>query len=375
LLRRRIADKSTQIKDLRDVFVSQIQKGTKTNPFTKTPVSYISTLDSEHAAGVWETGPMGRKSLLKSTKNKPVKPKKAAVQHEAERKKAILDGVPRFAGSVKASLEKLGLAQSTYYQWLQRFKADGIDGLKTGSPVSDKVWKQFAELQKKLEKPALAVSKLKAEEKPTMTSKEDEEKAREILFRRFDDVRSKPPGKKAAPKKGQVPKPAEIKGPKESAYTPPPEEPMDKTLKYAIGAFAFVIAMLVMASLSNSNKFYFKQNQQMIELWQGKFAPMGETRVASFSDAKILKGLPEQRLYTKAQAFNAVSNYFIRRADEILNTGQIPDLKSAKSCLLQASRYAASESTRQAVQVRLKSINRVKDDLKTYIKSPEPASE
>jgi hypothetical protein len=354
--------------------LSQIWKGTKTNPFTKTLVSYISGLDLEYVAGGWETGSMGRKSLLKSTKNKPVKPKKAAVQHEAERKKAILDGVPRFAGSVKASLENLGLAQSTYYQWLQRFKADGIDGLKTGSPVSDKVWNQFTELQEKLEKPAHAVSKLKAEEKPTMTSKKDEEKAREILFRRFDDVKSKPTEKEAVPKKGQVPKPAEIKGPKESAYTPAPEEPMDKTLKYAIGAFAFVIAILVMASLSNSNKFYFKQNQKMIELWQGKFAPMGETRVASFSDAKILEGLPEQRLYTKAQAFNAVSNYFIRRADEILNTGQTPDLKSAKSCLLQASRYAASESTRQAVQVRLKSIDRVKDDLKTYIKGPGPAS-
>jgi hypothetical protein len=375
LLRRRITDKSTQIKDLRNVFVSQMWKGTKTNPFTKTLVSYISGLDVEHVAGGWETGSMGRKSLLKSTKNKPVKPEKAAVQHEAERKKAILDGVPRLAGSVKASLENLGLAQSTYYQWLQRFKVDGIDGLKTGSPVSDKVWKQFTELQIELEKPALAVSKLKAEEKPTMTSKKDEEKAREILFRTFDDVRPKPPGKEAAPKRGQVSKPAEIKGPKESAYTPPPEEPMDKTLKYAIGAFAFVIAILVMASLSNSNKFYFKQNQEMIELWRGRFAPMGETRVASFSDAKILEGLPEQRLYTKAQAFNAVSNYFIRRADEILNTGQTPDLKSAKSCLLQASRYAATEPTRQAVQVRLKSINRVKDDLKTYIKDPAPASE
>jgi cytochrome c556 len=321
---------------------------------------------------------MGRKSLLKSTKKKPVKPKKAAVEHEAERKKAILDGVPHFPGSVKAALKNLGLAQSTYYQWLQRFKADGIDGLKSGGPVSDKVWKQFNELQKKQEKPARAEGKLQAEEKPTMTSKKDKEKAREILFKRFDDVPSKPPQKEAGPKKGQAPEPAEIQGPKEPLYSPPPEAPpeapMDKTLKYAIGAFVLVIAILVMASLSNSNKFYFKKNQQMIELWQGKFAPMGESRVASFSDSKILEGLPEQKLYNKRQAFDAVSNYFIRRADKILNTGQTPDLKSARSSLIQASRYAVTDSTRQAVQLRLKSINRVKDDLQTYIKSPEPAS-
>jgi transposase len=319
---------------------------------------------------------MGRESLLKSTKNEPTKSKKPAFQREAERKKAILDGVPRFTGSVKANLEKLGLAQSTYYQWLQRFKANGIDGLKTGNPVPDKVWKQFIALQKKPEEPAPAVSKLKAEEKRLMTSKKDEDKAREVLFRRFDDTKSKPPEKEAAPKKGEAPKPSEIEGPKESAgYRPPPGEPVDKTLKYAIGAFALVIAILVMASVSNSNKFYFKHNQDMIELWQGKFAPMGETQVASFSDAKILEGLPEQRVYTKKQAFDAVSNYFIGRADKILNAGQTPDLKSAKACLLQASRYAVSEPTRQAVQIRLKSINRVKDDLKAYMNRPAPASQ
>jgi len=321
---------------------------------------------------------MGRKSLLKSTKKKPARPNKAAVQHQVERKKAILDGLPRFSDSVKASLENLGLAQSTYYKWQQRFKADGIDGLKSGSPVSDKVWKRFTELQKKQEKRTHAERKLKAEEKPTMTSEKDREKTRKILFKRFDKEPSQPRQKETAPGKGQTPETAALKGPKEPPYTPPPEAPpeapMDKTLKYAIGAFAFVIAILVMASLSNSNKFHFKHNEQMIELWQGKFAPMGETRVASFSDSKILEGLPEQKYYTKRQALDAVSNYFIRRADKILNTGQTPDLKTAKSCLMQASRYAVSESTRRSVQLRLNSINRVKEDLQQYIESPEPAS-
>jgi len=317
---------------------------------------------------------MGRKSLLKSTKKKPVKPKQVAVQHDAERKKAILDRVPRFAGSVKASLENLGLAPSTYYKWLRRFKADGIEGLKSGSPVSEKVWKRFTELQEKQEKRARAEGTLKAEEKRTMTSKKDTDKTRKLLFKRFDKEPSEPPKEEAAPEKEQAPMATETIGPTGPPYTPPPEAPMDKTLKYAIGAFAFVIAILVLASMSNSNKFYFKHNEQMFELWQGKFAPMGETRVASFSDYKILEGLPERRFYTKRQAFDAVSNYFVRRADKILNTGQTPDLKSARSCLIQASRYAVSEATRQSVQTRLNSINRVKDDLQQYIKSPEPAS-
>ena len=308
---------------------------------------------------------MSRKSLLKSTNKKTVKPKETAGLKEAERKKAILEGVKRSPDSVKATLKELGLGQSTYYRWLQRYKAEGLDGLTTGGPVSDKVWKRFGGLQKKPQEQLAAASKLKAEEKQIMKS---DKETRELLFRRFDEEPSKPAtGKKPAAE------PAKPKAPEEPlapSYTPPPEDPMDKALKYTIGAFALVVAILVMASLSNSNKFYFKKNEQMIEMWRGRFAPMGEVRVASFSDPKVLEGLPEQSVYTKSQAFGAVSDYFIKQADKLLDKGRTPDLRGVKKYLMKASRFAVSDSTRQAVRMRLNSIKKVKGDLKPYFEEP-----
>ncbi|UCG81754.1 MAG: hypothetical protein JSV60_05640, partial [Desulfobacterales bacterium] len=254
----------------------------------------------------------------------------------------------------------LVLPQSTYYTWLKRYKAKGLDGLKAGNPVSNEVWQRFVDLEKR-EGELLAESKLSIEETQTMTSEQDNERIRKLLFKRFDEEASKAAEKAAAPEKEPPPKEAEPKTveepPSPPSYTPPPQEPMDKTFKYAIGALACVIAILLLASLSNSNQFQFKQNDQMVELWQGRFAPMGIHRVASFSDPSILAGVDQQKSYSKKNAYAILSDYFIKRADDILKTGETPDLKAAKSYLAHASKYAVSDARRKEVQMRLNRMN------------------
>jgi hypothetical protein len=243
-------------------------------------------------------------------------------------------------------LQELGLPQSTYYKWQKRYKSKGLEGLQTGNPVSDDIWQRFIDFEKK-EKGLSDKSKKSAEETQIMTSEQD--RIKELLFKRFDG--EAPPAKEAAPE-APAPKAAE-EPPSPPSYTPPPEEPMDKTFKYAVGALACVIAILLMASLSNSNKFAFMQNDQMVELWRGRFAPMGWNRVASFSDPKILAGVEQKKSYSKKQTYGILSDYFINRADEILKTGETPDLKAAKSYLGHASKYALTDVRRQEIRRRL----------------------
>jgi transposase len=291
-----------------------------------------------------------RKSSSKSRGKNPKKSSAASSGEESARKKAILDAVKRSSVSVKATLQELGLPQSTYYKWQKRYKSKGLDGLQTGNPVSDKVWQRLIDLEKK-EKGLPDISKKSAEETQIMTSEED--RIKELLFKRFDG--EAPPAKEAAPE-APAPKAAE-ESQSPPSYTPPPEEPVDKTFKYAVGALACVIAILLLASFSNSNKFAFKQNDQMVELWQGRFAPMGWNRVASFSDPKILTGVEQKKAYSKKQTYGILSDYFINRADEILKTGETPDLKAAKSYLGHASKYALTDARQQEIRRRLNRMN------------------
>jgi hypothetical protein len=222
-----------------------------------------------------------------------------------------------------------------------------MEGLETGSPVSEKTWRQFNNLKKELGKAVQAEGKSKVEEKRTMTSQKDKDKTKELLFKKFDGEPAKTGETAGAGHDSET----------ASSFSSPPEEPMDKTLKYALGAFACVVGILLIASLSNSSKFYFNENKQMVELWQGRFAPMGEKLVTRFSDTKILEGLPSQESYTKKQAYGALFGYLVKQADDILNTGRTPDLKNVRSYLIQASKFAMSSSQRQAIRLRLNSIN------------------
>jgi hypothetical protein len=185
-----------------------------------------------------------------------------------------------------------------------------------------------------------------------MPSQEEKDKTKKLLFKRFDDGPSATEGKSAFESAKN-----EGGGCRPSSYEPLPEEPMDKTVKYAIGAFAFVLAILLVASWSNSNKFYFKSNEQMVELWKGRFAPMGEVRVSTFSDSKILEGVPERDSYSKEEAFGVLFDYLLEEADQILATEKTPDFKAVKSYLAHASKYAVSESAMQAIRMRLNSID------------------
>lgn len=292
-----------------------------------------------------------RKSSSKSRGKNPRKSPAASPAQESKRKKAILDAVKRSSASVKATLRELGLPQSTYYKWQKRYKSKGLDGLQRGKPVSDDVWQGFIDFEKK-EKGLSDQSKLSAEETQIMTSEQDQERIKKLLLKRFDG--EAPPKKETAP---DAPEPKAAEPPSPPSYTPPPQEPVDKTFKYAVGALACVIAILLLASLSNSNKFAFVQNDQMVELWQGRFAPMGWNRVASFSDPKILAGVEQKKAYSRKQTYAILSDYFINRADEILRTGETPDLKAAKSYLGHASKYALTEARKQEIRKRLNRMN------------------
>ena len=305
----------------------------------------------------------GRKSLLKATQNNPDRSGAVEGGGESKKKKAILDAVQNSSSSIKATLQELGLNQSTYYRWLKRYKVKGLEGLETGSPVSEELWQRLVVFEEKQGKLSDEI-KVSKEEAQDIKGEQEKEEISKLLLKRFDEEPSKEPEKVSMPGKGPPPKAAEPKTMKEPplppSYIPPPKGPTDKSLKYpicAIGVLVFLIAILLTASFSNSNKFYFRQHDQMVDLWQGRFSPMGERLVASFSDPKIVEAIQENKAHTKIQAFGILHNYFIKRSDEILNTGETPDLKTVKSYLNHASNYAISEVEQQDIRTRLDSID------------------
>ncbi len=136
--------------------------------------------------------------------------------------------------------------------------------------------------------------------------------------------------------------------------------PVDKTAQYTMmglaGGIAFLFLLIILASISNTGKFYLKPDEKGLAIWQGRFAPVG-TRQALF-----LPGVagPEAiaRVYSRSEVMPFAVNYFLAQADAILAAKGIPDFEGVKRQLTTALEYATQKSEKDAIAARLNGIDR-----------------
>ena len=131
-------------------------------------------------------------------------------------------------------------------------------------------------------------------------------------------------------------------------------DPMERMIRLAIAGFALVIAIMLIASSSNSSKYYVRPAAGALEIWQGNFAPMGECLLIALPGAQPLESVKDA--YTKEDAFPIVFNYYIEKADALLETPGLPDFKAVKAYLNEALSFGTTVNVREAY-ARLKNID------------------
>ena len=138
--------------------------------------------------------------------------------------------------------------------------------------------------------------------------KKNTRRIKELLLKKFDLAEIKAAGEKAAAEKAAAEKAAAEKAAAEKAaaekaaepevsvsYEPPDsgdtttEDPMEKAMKYLAAVFAVLMALVIGTSMINKNKFYIHATDGALEIWQGRFAPMGEACLISLPAFKRLK--------------------------------------------------------------------------------------
>jgi len=131
-------------------------------------------------------------------------------------------------------------------------------------------------------------------------------------------------------------------------------DPIDKTIKIAAGCLAFLILILIGASLCNTQKFYIKTVKNSIEIWQGRFSPKGEKKLVSLAGIKMPAKV--QKVYSKKDVYPFIFSYFLDKADALLYAPGIPDFAGIKCYIDLAQPYATTQELRDAATLRLNSI-------------------
>ena len=147
----------------------------------------------------------------------------------------------------------------------------------------------------------------------------------------------------------------------EPAVEPPPpviEEPADpaeKMLKYLAGAFVFLVILVIGASVVNQGRFYLNPSNGAVEIWQGKFAPKGQKLLIALPGVEVPE--MESAVYTKQDVYPIVFNYYIDKADAILDVPGAPNFDEVKVYLDQALAYAVTPDLRDVANARINNID------------------
>jgi hypothetical protein len=295
---------------------------------------------------------MGKNSLIKSTAKKKTAPtKKKTVKKATTTKKA---------GDVKKTAPKAGAVTQPKKNAPKTGTKKAAVIKKKKFTTKDLVFKKFDVWKpKKLFKVDLDEKSLSGYTAPPVISdanEEDAQRLKTLLFKKFDFAAfpTKSAVEKDADEIRQEPLPTFA-----DTYQPPGDtqgpDLMERTLKFFLAGFVLLIAIIIGASISNRSNYYIKTVDGAVEIWQGRFAPMGEGLLISLPGAAP----PEttKAVYSENEAFLLAFNYYIEKADALLGEADMPDFKGIKLYLNKALVFATTENLRNAVHSRLNSID------------------
>jgi colicin import membrane protein len=142
---------------------------------------------------------------------------------------------------------------------------------------------------------------------------------------------------------------------------PPPtktevSDPMDKMIKIVAAGVILIFVLLIGYSINNKRNYYIKPMEDGIEIWQGRFAPMGEELLARLTGVTPPENVKD--VYTAEEVLPLAFVYYVDQADNLLNMKGIPDLKAIKHTLEKALSFALTKNEREIVHYRLNSMER-----------------
>jgi hypothetical protein len=170
---------------------------------------------------------------------------------------------------------------------------------------------------------------------------------------------------RAAAEKAAAEKAAADKGAAEPevsvSYEPPdsgdtiPSDPMDKAMKYMVAALAVLIALVVGSSMINQGKYYIRSTDGALEIYQGRFSPMGEQLLISLPG--VQPPATTKEIYSKTDVFPIIFNYYVDKADMLLKVQGLPDFEGIKTYINKAMPYAFTPESKDMVSSRLNNID------------------
>lgn len=164
-----------------------------------------------------------------------------------------------------------------------------------------------------------------------------------------------PPTERPAAPATPTPPPPTTGGTPAAAVENEPVDPSEKLIKYLAAGFAFLLVLVIGASVANNGRYYLRNADGAVEIWQGQFAPKGQKLLIALPGAQAPEAVAD--VYAREDVFPLIFNYYIDRADAVLDVPGSPDFDAVKGYLQTALAYATTQALRNDARGRLDRID------------------
>lgn len=255
------------------------------------------------------------------------------------------------------------------------FQRHSMEDLKEAAAArAEAEEKAKAEAEAKAKEEAEAKAKAK-EEAETKARQEAEAKARaeaearakqEAAAKAEEDARVKAEAAKAAEERAAARAAAAAEEPQVgvsyegTAAACDTAEPVDRTGRLMVlglaGGVALLFLLVIGASLTNTGKYYLKPTAEGLEIWRGKFAPIGVCQVLTLPGVAGPETIAPQ--YSREEVMPLAVDYYLGRADALLAGSGVPDFDAVKAELYTALDYATRRAERDRINARIDGIDK-----------------
>ena len=132
-----------------------------------------------------------------------------------------------------------------------------------------------------------------------------------------------------------------------------------RVLFFCLAGFILIVltGLVVQASYFNTDKYYLKAAAGAVEIWKGTFSPGGQKRILIMPGVQIPQKI--KAVYTKKEIYPLAFNFYVSKADALMEVPGMPDFVGIKSYLNRALSFATDEEQRQTAEARINQIDRM----------------
>ncbi|MEZ4525394.1 MAG: hypothetical protein R2941_05675 [Desulfobacterales bacterium] len=124
-------------------------------------------------------------------------------------------------------------------------------------------------------------------------------------------------------------------------------------IRYGTAGIALLFILIIAAAYSNSSKYYLEPTDIGIQIWKGRFAPLGEELLVTLKGRTPSESVKD--IYTKEEAFSMIHAYFMEEADAMMKDASWPPEK-VKHVLKKAVSFAPTGQARDKAKEKLNGI-------------------